>query len=232
MRAQARTSAPRRPLGTPRHRRDAIAAVIGAYDDRIVRAYSRVRFQILRQRFLEEVGQYLPAEGRVLDIGCGFGLFALYYQLTRPGLSIHGLDLNPRRIEMARRAADRLGVAQARFDVADARQPLVLPVVDAVYMLDLIHHVPRGAARDLVAAIAARLPRGARLIIKDIETAPAYKRWFTFALDKLMDWRTPVDYWSQAEVLDLLHEAGFEAYRHSMVDYLPYPHVIYVATRL
>jgi hypothetical protein len=51
--------------------------IIDAYDDRIVRAYCRVRFSILRDRFLFEIGQYLPRTGRVLDVGCGFGLFAL-----------------------------------------------------------------------------------------------------------------------------------------------------------
>ena len=37
---------------------------------------------------------------------------------------------------------------------------------------------------------------GGRLIIKDVDTRPAYKRWFTHALDRLMDPTTPVRYWS------------------------------------
>ena len=82
-----------------------ILSVIRAYDDWIVRAYCWGRFWILRQRFLDEVGQYLPRAGRVLDLGCGFGLFSLYYASVRPGLQIEGFDLNPRRIAMAREAA-------------------------------------------------------------------------------------------------------------------------------
>ncbi len=65
-------------------RREAIARVVAAYDDPIIRAYSWGRFLILRQRFLDEIGQYLPDEGTVLDIGCGFGLFSLYYAQLLP----------------------------------------------------------------------------------------------------------------------------------------------------
>ena len=55
-------------------RSEAIHSVIRAYDDPIVRAYCWGRFGILRQRFLDEIGQYLPARGRVLDVGPDGGI--------------------------------------------------------------------------------------------------------------------------------------------------------------
>src|SRR6202165_6236391 len=82
-------------------RSEAIRSVIRAYDDPVVRAYCWGRFWILRQRFLDEIGQYLPERGRVLDLGCGFGLFSLYYASVLPGLRLLGFDRNPRRIAMA-----------------------------------------------------------------------------------------------------------------------------------
>ena len=85
-----------------------IATVINAYDSKIVKAYCWGRFKILRQSFLEEIGQYLPSSGTVLDIGCGFGLFSLYYAKRFPHLNILGIDYNSKRIEMARRAASKL----------------------------------------------------------------------------------------------------------------------------
>jgi 2-polyprenyl-3-methyl-5-hydroxy-6-metoxy-1,4-benzoquinol methylase len=58
--------------------REQIVRVISAYDDLIVRTCRWCRFLIIRKRFLDEIGQYLPADGTILDIGCGFGLFSLY----------------------------------------------------------------------------------------------------------------------------------------------------------
>jgi hypothetical protein len=72
---------PTRPEPTvrPRVRDPLLAQIVRAYDDPVVHAYCWGRFGILRQRFLSEIGQYLPPEGLVLDVGCGFGLFSLYY---------------------------------------------------------------------------------------------------------------------------------------------------------
>jgi cyclopropane fatty-acyl-phospholipid synthase-like methyltransferase len=213
-------------------RSEAIRKVIGAYDDRIVRAYCWGRFWILRQRFLDEIGQYLPEQGRVLDVGCGFGLFSLYYASVSPGLTIVGMDRNARRIEMAAVAAARLGLGNARYEVGDARDFRGGGLFDAVYMLDIVHHIPEEAVRPLLEQVAKVLPARGRLLVKDVDRRPAWKRWFTHALDRVMDPASPVRYWDAGELQALLAEIGFRVYRHLMVDVLPYPHVLYVAERL
>ncbi len=213
-------------------RSGAVLDVIRAYDDPVVRAYCWGRFWILRQRFLDEIGQYLPDRGRVLDLGCGFGLFSLYYASARPDLAIHGLDKNARRIGMARRAAERLGLGNVRYEVGDVMDFRGGEPMDGAYMLDIVHHVPPEAVPPLLGRLAAILPAGRRLVIKDVDRHPAYKRWFTHALDKLMDPGTPVRYWEAAELSALLERTGFTVHRHLMVDFLPYPHVLYVCQRL
>jgi len=212
-------------------RSEPVLSVIRAYDDPIVRAYCWGRFWILRQRFLDEVGQYLPRQGRVLDLGCGFGLFSLYYASVLPGIAIDGIDLNPRRIAMARKAAERLGLTNARYEVGNATDFRGGRLYDAAYMLDIVHHIPPDTVRPLLEQMAKSLPVGARLLVKDVDRRPAWKRWFTHALDKVMDPGTPVRYWAGDELQALLEEVGFTVYRHLMVDFLPYPHILYVCER-
>ncbi|HEY7041441.1 MAG TPA: class I SAM-dependent methyltransferase [Methylomirabilota bacterium] len=212
-------------------RSEAIRSVIRAYDDPIVRAYCWGRFWILRQRFLDEIGQYLPPRGRVLDLGCGFGLFSLYYATARPALSVEGFDRNPRRIAMARAAAARLGLPNVRYEIGDVMDFRGGERFDAAYMLDIVHHIPPQAVRPLVEHVARTLPAGGRLLVKDVDRHPAYKRWFTLALDKVMDPAAPVRYWGTEELQHLLETVGFDVHRHLMVDVLPYPHVLYIARR-
>ena len=214
-----------------RRHRDARLNVINAYEDLLVRAYCLGRFWILRQRFLDEIGQYLPARGRVVDLGCGFGLFSLYYASVRPGLELEGLDLNSRRIAMAQAAARRLGLENVRYRVGNVIDFRGGQLYDAG--IHAGHRASQSRARGaaLLEQIAKALPPGARLLVKDVDRKPAYKRWFTHALDKLMDPRTPVSYWAAEELQDLLEEVGFSVYRHLMVDILPYPHVLYVCER-
>ncbi|MGH7357002.1 MAG: class I SAM-dependent methyltransferase [Candidatus Rokuibacteriota bacterium] len=209
-------------------RSETIRRIIRAYDDPVVRAYCWARFWILRQRFLDEIGQYLPASGPVLDIGCGFGLFSLYYAATGPQRLLRGVDLNGRRIAMARRAASRLGLANVVYEQGDARDFKGDGEAAAAYMLDIVHHIPPATVPPLLTQLRRALPAGGTLLVKDVDTRPAPKRWFTWALDRAMAPRTPVRYWPADELARALEAAGFRVRRHLMVDLLPYPHVLYV----
>ena len=102
---------------------------------------------------------------------------------------------------------------------------------DAAYMLDIVHHIPEEAVRPLLEQVAKILPPGGRLLIKDVDRRPAYKRWFTHVLDKVMDPGAPVRYWDGEELAGLLRDVGFNVRRHLMVDILPYPHILYICER-
>ncbi len=208
-----------------------LAEIIGAFDNFIVRAYCRGRFIILHQRFLDEIGQYLPDEGPILDIGCGFGLFSLYFARQAPGRRITGVDLNGRRIEWPRRAAARLGVTNVDYLVGNATQFQPPGGLSCAYMLDIVHHIDPKAAEELLDALYDALAPGGMLIVKDVTTRPAYKRWFTWVLDKAMDAHADVHYWPKRDLEARLRRSGFVVRSHAMIDFLPYPHQLYVCRK-
>jgi 2-polyprenyl-3-methyl-5-hydroxy-6-metoxy-1,4-benzoquinol methylase len=211
--------------------RRVLAEIIDAYDNFIVRAYCRGRFIILHQRFLDEIGQYLPTDGPILDIGCGFGLFSLYFARQAPGRRITGVDLNDRRIEWARRAARRLGVTNVDYLVGNAEQFHPPGGLSCAYMLDIVHHIAPPAAEELLDALYGALAPGGLLIVKDVTTKPAYKRWFTWLLDKAMDAQADVHYWPKRDLEARLRQSGFIVHSHAMLDFLPYPHQLYVCRK-
>jgi SAM-dependent methyltransferase len=210
-------------------RSETVRRIIRAYDDPVVRAYCWARFGILRQRFLDEIGQYLPDDGPVLDIGCGFGLFSLYFASTAPRRFVRGLDVNGRRINLARRAAARLGIDNVAYAEGDARDFKGDSDIAAAYMLDIVHHVAPAAVAPLFRQLRRCLAPGGVLLVKDVDTRPVAKRWFTWVLDKAMAPTQPVHYWSAERLQATLEASGFRVRRHLMVDLLPYPHVLYVA---
>lgn len=55
--------------------------------------------------------------GDVLDVGCGEAAVSLY--LAERGYTTVGLDLSPTAIDLARREAERRGLTNASFEVAD-----------------------------------------------------------------------------------------------------------------
>jgi len=211
--------------------RRSVSRIINAYDSFVVKAYCVVRFRIIRGRFLEEIGQFLPRSGRVTEIGCGFGLFSLYFADRYPDLAIHGVDIDEGRIRMAERARRRLGLHNATFAVGDARRVDIDEGVDACYLLDILHHIPRASALALLAHVHGRIRPGGVLIIKDVDTRPRYKMAFTWLLDVIMTRGERPEYWSAAELTGELHDLGFSVIRYAMTDLLPYPHQLFVCLK-
>ena len=208
-----------------------IIKIITSYRSLIVKLYCLIRFHILRERFLEEILQYIPKKGKVLDIGCGFGLFSLYFAKINKHTQFYGVDLSQNRISLAKDAAKKLGISNVHYSVGSANDLVLQTKFDAVYAIDIIHHISKNAGKNLIQNLYHHLSNKGVLIIKDIEEKPLYKLWFTFILDKIMDYKTPVNYWKKVELLNFLKKTGFQVYHHSMVDYLPYPHIIYVCRK-
>ncbi len=198
------------------------------------RAYANVRFSILRPKLLSVMDLLLPDEGRILDVGCGFGLFAAYFGLTQSGRQITGLDPNPRRIELAEHVAERVGLTQHRFLAADVRTADVErdAPFDAIYVLDVMHHIPAGDQRSVLERLHHLLSPGGTLIIKDITTEPHHQLVFTEMMDRLMvGWREPLAYRHHRAWGELLSEIGFKVRIVRVPDVLPYPHVVIAATK-
>jgi cyclopropane-fatty-acyl-phospholipid synthase len=127
-----------------------------------------------------------PGE-RVLDVGCGWGSFALHAARNH-GVQVVGITLSEPQAELARERADQAGVAdRVEFRVADYRE-LRDEQFDAIASIGMVEHV--GAERiDLYAAHLARLLRpGGRLLnsgvakLKDLDTPDegAFSERFVF----------------------------------------------------
>ncbi len=208
-------------------------AVIGAYDNIVIRVYSYIRFLIMNMRILEELEQYLPQEGVVLDVGCGFGLFSFFFTQCAPEREMIGVDINAGRIETALKVREKLALSdQIEFHVSDVADYPFEKAVNAIVVLDLLHHVPEKTALRLLASFYEILPTGGILIIKDITAKPWWKMAFTWLLDKLIDWRAPLRYYTKDEMVALIDEAGFDVKIHHLIDILPYPHILYICRKV
>jgi cyclopropane fatty-acyl-phospholipid synthase-like methyltransferase len=206
--------------------------LIRTYDSFVIRAYCFVRFVIMNMRILEELEQYLPAEGVVLDVGCGFGLFSLYFASCAPERRMIGFDINPGRIATARRATSRLGLnSQVIFQISDIAEYGFTVPVDAIILLDLMHHIPEETALRTLRHFHNILHDDGVLVIKDVTARPRLKMAFTWLLDKLVDFRAPLRYYTRDEMIAIIEATGFEVKFHHLPDILPYPHIMYICQR-
>ena len=212
-------------------KREFASRIIAAYSG-LIRLYAFVRFKIIHIRFLEEIEQYLPDRGEILDLGCGFGLFAMYMALSKPDAHVIGLDINARRLQTARDAAAKLGIRNVSFQQKDLRDWHPDQTIAGAYALDVFHHIPPASGDRLLQDLNAHLEPGGRFLLKDIDTAPRGMLWFTFLLDALMSPRDDFHYRSAGAWQRQLSGSGFAPiHLHYLWDILPYPHILLICDK-
>lgn len=109
----------------------------------------------LEEAALEMLG---PLEGkRVLDIGCGMGVFTL--ELLNRGAIVTAVDLSPGMLEIARQRVELYGPRAAKVDYhASAAESLPLPdkSFDLVIGKFILHHLELERAAHEIARVMAR----------------------------------------------------------------------------
>jgi 2-polyprenyl-3-methyl-5-hydroxy-6-metoxy-1,4-benzoquinol methylase len=118
----------------------------------------------------------LPSDGRVLEVGCGHGLFSGYLARRAPRLHVHGVDIDPDKIAVAAASAPA-AAGRLDFAVSDSGSIPDGPW-NAVVLVDVLYLLDEPAQRALLESCAAALAPGGLLVIKDMSTRPRWKaRW-------------------------------------------------------
>jgi cyclopropane-fatty-acyl-phospholipid synthase len=100
---------------------------------------------------------------RVLDVGCGWGSFALQ-AATRHGARVVGITLSPPQAERARQRAEEAGVAdRVEIRVMDYRD-LSGERFDAISSIGMVEHVGEVQIDEYASTLAGLLEPGGRLL--------------------------------------------------------------------
>lgn len=121
----------------------------------------------------DHIAARIPADGAVLDIGCGFGRTVVALGRALPRAYVVGVDLSAPALRLAHLRAVQHDVV-ARFVQGDAEHlsGLGTGTFDAVTATMLIHELPRPALRALLRAARRVLRPGGRLVLLDFYLVP------------------------------------------------------------
>ena len=200
-------------------------------------------------RGLIERGLIGQRHGRVVDIGCGQGLFASLLSAmgamqSRSGLwpaswptppaTAHytGIELMPKDIARAQASVGHLEPAP-RFVCADMCKA-ELPPSDLVVILDVLHYVDLDAQEGVLRRVHAALQPGGRLLLRVGDAASrrgfAISQWVDRSVTRIRGhrvsptWGRPLDEWTA-----LLRRLGFSVQSMPMSKGTPFANVLLVA---
>jgi uncharacterized protein (DUF2062 family) len=193
---------------------------------------------------------WLPASGVLVDVGCGPGLLlALLAQAGEDahdgrwppvgwpaapaGLRLHGIEVRPRAADLARYALGDAAVIQT----ADAREATLPEAIDLAAIFDVLHLIDRPSQRPVVARIAAAMPPGGILLVREADAGAGWR----FRLVRLGNritalcrgrWRPRFAFRTAAEWQAELADLGFDVSVAPMGEGTPFANVLLVGRRL
>jgi 2-polyprenyl-6-hydroxyphenyl methylase/3-demethylubiquinone-9 3-methyltransferase len=123
---------------------------------------------------LDAIVERLPPRGRLLEVGCGHGLFSNEAALRYPELDVLGVDPAPDKIRWAQAsAAGRPNAAFRLGTLADVAER----GFDAIAVLDVLYLIARRDWSSFLAGCRERLREGGRLLLKEVAPRPRWKFW-------------------------------------------------------
>lgn len=157
---------------------------------------------------LAPVLQTLDKSSRILDVGCGTGL--LVYALRNLGYAnVEGIDLSPQQIEAS--CAAGLPCTLVDDPYLERRAATEPGSLDAVFLMDVLEHVPVASQMVFVGAISRLLKSSGRLVISVPNANSSFAaRW------RYIDW-THCSAFTEHSLEFVVKNQGFK-----QVTYFPY----------
>jgi SAM-dependent methyltransferase len=217
--------------GPGRRPRAAVGPAAGLFD--LLSVYSDVPLSLkafIVHRYwhasLSRLERLVRREGTVLDLGCGHGAFANFMGLRAPARAVLALEKNPRKAALARGRVSNVSVEDR--DISSE----TFPAVDAVTLIDVLHHMGSFAEQEaLLDTIARVLPAGGQFVLKEVSTALRLRFRITRALDRIAYPGEKFFFRHHDEFRHLLLARGFEVELVPFWEGIPYSEYVLLATK-
>ncbi len=171
--------------------------------------YPRIfaRFKMMIDPMFKELNKYVQNPRRIIDVGCGYGIPAVWLLEINPSAQVYGLEPDEERVLIAARAIGSRG----RVEVGRSPDlPQVEGPVDYVMMLDMLHLISDEELQTALQRIYEKLEEGGTLLIRT--TIPSdrkvpWKRWIETA--RLRFTAMPEGFRVEKEIVTFMMTAGF-----------------------
>lgn len=179
----------------------------------------------------EDLLRWLPETGRLLDVGCGAGLFAGLAGYSRPAIRAVGFDAEPGAVAAAQAMAHaHFSDRRIAFQHSAVGDPWPEGPFEVVSMIDVLHHIPPDAQQDAVLQSFDHVAPGGMLLYKDMASSPLVPAWWNRLHDLVLA-RQWIHYRAIGDVENWLAARGARIVDRGSRRLGPYAHEYLVATK-
>lgn len=195
------------------------------YNDSLwVNFFTRVRFWTGSFSQLEK---FVPKKGKILDLGCGYGIFTNYLAVCSSFRTMIGIDTDAYKIAHADK-----GVKNVSFSLGDATK-MKLKDLDGILLHDVLHHLSSYNEQDqIIKDCVLMLKEKGILLIVEVDNKPLWKLVLGRLTDFLMYKGQPVYYRYKKNMLKFLCPYfSSENIRVEILKNNLFPQVVYICKK-
>ncbi|MFA5319679.1 MAG: class I SAM-dependent methyltransferase [Candidatus Omnitrophota bacterium] len=184
----------------------------------------------------DRILKMVPARGRILDLGCGAGLFFFLLSHNAPERSIISVDCRLERIRAAGRAAETGGFKNISFAHGDIVSFPYPDSTDCIVLIDVLYQLSSQDKAEVIRKCSASLRKNGVLFVKETGTSPAWKFLWCYFQETVISRLLRVNLRRVeplgAEVwLDIIGKEGFSAEIKKIDKGYSYPHVLFICRK-
>lgn len=191
--------------------------------------------QFVKIRFWDspylEVEKMVIKKGRILELGCGEGIFSNYLAIRSPGRQILGIDLDRERLV----EADR-GLRNTKFKYGNATK-VKLGKFDSIISFHLLHHLKSYKEQiTVVKKCVQSLNKGGQLIIVEVDIKINIKYFASWLVDSfIVPWLfekrlfNKIHFLKKNEWEQILGNEDLKFKTHILEKNKPFTHIVFEA---
>lgn len=189
----------------------------------------KIKYRSLICPFISLIEMVKPGE-KAGDVGCGSGQFLLLLSHFAKPAYLFGIEITDRLINNARELFSDQPAGSYGFSTYDGMSfPQQLGQMDVIFLIDVLHHVPKKNQEDFIKNLALTLKPGARLVLKDINAASPLV--YVNKLHDLIFAREIGNEMTMARAKKLLLDNGLNIIEENKRTMYVYPHYTIVAKK-
>ncbi|HTI11532.1 MAG TPA: 1-acyl-sn-glycerol-3-phosphate acyltransferase [Puia sp.] len=132
------------------------------YKGPVLEWYMKVKVRL--EKNYQPIHELLPQQGKLLDIGCGYGFMSYMLQFVAPQREITGIDYDEEKIETAGNCFSRND--RINFVATDIME-YDFEDYDAIIMADVLHYLQPGQQTEVIEKCIRHLRPGGTILIRD-----------------------------------------------------------------